>query len=103
MSQSILEKQVEDYLIKLLDEKGIFHFKGKVEGLKGYPDRTILSDREYHAETKVGKNGGSYYKQTPLQKWWQRKFERANSVYVLLTGFKEVEDFVATLPSEREP
>jgi len=100
MAQSVLELEVENYLIKCLDEKRIFHFKGNPSGLKGYPDRTVLSDREYHVEVKVGKEFGSYYKQTLAQKWWQTKFEHANSVYVLLTGFKEVDDFVNKLPSQ---
>jgi ribosomal protein S17E len=100
VKQKILENKIEGYLIKLLNEKGIFHFKGKVDGLKGYPDRTVLADFEYHVETKVSKEYLSYYKQTPMQKWWQKKFENSNAKYILLEDFEEVENFVAKLPSQ---
>jgi hypothetical protein len=100
--QMTLETQVEAHLCKLLDEKGIFHFKSKPIGLKGYPDRTVLADYEYHVEVKVGKELGSYYKQTPTQKWWQKMFENSNAKYVLLTGFKEVEDFVSKIGVQKK-
>jgi hypothetical protein len=100
MAQSVLEKKVEERLVALLDAKGIFHYKGRPAGLKGYPDRVIFSDKIYHVEVKVGKALGSYYKQTPTQKFWQTKFEASQGEYRLLTGFEEVEAFAATLPSQ---
>lgn len=100
MAQSILEKKVEDYLVALLDAKGIFHVKGKPVGLKGYPDRQIFSNEIYYVEVKVGKALGSYYKQTKTQKFWQEKIEKSNGNYRLLTGFDEVKAFVTSLPTE---
>jgi len=97
MAQTLYELNLEALLIKLLNERKIFHFKGNPQGLKGFPDRTILADREYHVELKVGKEGGSYYKQTPMQRWWQIQFENAKSVYVLLTGEKEIREFVSKI------
>ncbi len=98
--QTVLESKVEDLLTKLLDAKGIFYYKGKPIGLKGYPDRVIFSDKIYYVEVKVGKELGSYYKQTPTQKYWQKKIEGSKGEYRLLTGFEEVKAFVETLPSE---
>ena len=54
------ERQLEQYMGKLLDKKKIFHFKGNPGGLKGYPDRLVFSDRIYFCEIKLGKEEGSY-------------------------------------------
>jgi hypothetical protein len=91
------EKELERYLGKLLDKKNIFHFKGNPGGLKGYPDRLVFSDKIYFCEIKKG----SYYKQTPMQKWWQDKIEKAGGEYRLLTGKTQIELFVVTLKSEK--
>ncbi len=97
MAQSILEKKVEDHLIKRLDEMGIFHIKGKSVGLKGYPDRLVFAQEIFFVELKVGKEGGTYYTQTKMQKFWQKKIEASSGHYVLITGIKEVDDFVSKL------
>lgn len=93
----MIERELERYFGKLLDKKKIFHFKGNPGGLKGYPDRLVFADKIYFCEIKLGKQDGSYYKQTPMQKWWQKKIEDANGTYVLLVGKKEVEQFVESL------
>lgn len=95
------ERQLEQYMGKLLDKKKIFHFKGNPGGLKGYPDRLVFSDRIYFCEIKLGKEEGSYYKQTPMQKWWQNKIEQAGGNYILLVGKKEVESFVYGLQGKK--
>jgi hypothetical protein len=94
------ERELEQYMGKLLDKKMIFHVKGNPNGLKGYPDRLVFSDKIYFCEVKLGKSEGSYYKQTAMQKWWQDKIEKSNGVYILLTGKKEIEDFVEKLKGE---
>lgn len=88
------ETELENHLESLLDAKGIFHIKGISRGLKGFPDRQIFAHKIFYVEVKLGKELGSYYKQTKMQKWWQKTIEASNGNYVLLTGIKEVEDFV---------
>jgi len=94
------ERELEQYFGKLLDKKRIFHFKGNPGGLKGYPDRLVFADIIYFCEVKLGKEEGSYYKQTPMQEWWQRKIESSGGTYVLLTGKREIEAFVDKLKGE---
>ena len=94
------ERELEQYFGKLLDKKKIFHFKGNPGGLKGYPDRLVFDDKIYFCEIKLGKDEGSYYKQTPMQKWWQKKIEHSGGIYVLLVGKKEIESFVDKLKGE---
>ncbi len=91
------ERQLEQYFGKLLDKKKIFHFKGNPGGLKGYPDRLVFADKIYFCEIKLGKEEGSYYKQSPMQKWWEKKIQDSGGTYVLLVGKNEVEAFVDTL------
>ena len=91
------ERQLEQYFGKLLDKKKIFHFKGNPGGLKGYPDRLVFADKIYFCEIKLGKEEGSYYKQSPMQKWWEKKIQESGGTYVLLVGKNEVEGFVDTL------
>lgn len=97
MAQDVLEKTLENLFKRLLDEKHIFHIKGISRGVKGFPDRKVFADNIYYVELKVGKEGGSYYKQTKMQKWWQDKIEKSNGHYVLLTGEQEIILFVNQL------
>lgn len=97
MAQKVLERDVEMLLKNLLDKEGIFHFKGNPMNLKGYPDRMVFADEIYFVEVKVGKQGGSYYKQTPTQKYWEGMIKKSKGNYVLLTGKEEVKDFVSKL------
>lgn len=94
------EKELEMYFGKLLDKEKIFHFKGNPGGLKGYPDRLVFADKIYFCEIKLGKSEGSYYKQTPMQKWWQDKIEKSNGTYILLIGKEQIESFVGKLKGE---
>jgi hypothetical protein len=94
------EKSLEQYFCKLLDKEKIFHFKGNPGGLKGYPDRLVFHDKIYFCEIKLGKEEGSYYKQTPMQKWWQEKIEASSGTYVLLVGKKEIEDFLEKIKGD---
>lgn len=94
------ERELELYFGKLLDKQKIFHFKGNPGGLKGYPDRLVFHDKIYFCEIKLGKENGSYYTQTPMQKWWQDKIESSGGTYMLLTGKKQIEDFVEKLKGE---
>lgn len=94
------EKELEMYFGKLLDKEKIFHFKGNPGGLKGYPDRLVFADKIYFCEIKLGKSEGSYYKQTPMQKWWQDKIEKSNGTYILLIGKEQIESFVDKLKGE---
>lgn len=94
MAQKVLEKELENYFKKLLDEYDIQHFKGNPYNLKGFPDRMVFGDEIYFVEIKVGKDGGSYYEQTPTQKYWQKLISRSLGNYVLLTGKEEIEEFV---------
>jgi len=94
------EKELEQYFGKLLDKQKIFHFKGNPGGLKGYPDRLVFADKIYFCEIKLGKSEGSYYKQTPMQKWWQDKIENSKGTYVLLIGKEQIEYFVDKLKGE---
>lgn len=94
------EKELEKYFGKLLDKQKIFHFKGNPGGLKGYPDRLVFADKIYFCEIKLGKEEGSYYKQSPMQKWWQNKIEQSNGTYVLLVGKNQIESFVDKLKGE---
>jgi hypothetical protein len=100
MAQSVLEKKVEKLLTDMLDRNEIFHIKGNPIGLKGFPDRLIFAHELYFVEVKVGKELGSYYKQTKMQKFWQKKIEESNANYRLLTGFKEVRAFMEFLKKE---
>lgn len=97
MKQTVLETSLEKLFCDLLDNKKIFHLKGIARGVKGFPDRQVFANKIIYVELKVGKEGGSYYKQTKMQKWWQNKIERSNGTYVLLTGEKEIRDFVASI------
>jgi hypothetical protein len=92
------EIAVERRLIELLHKKNIFNVKGNAYNLKGYPDRLVFADKIYFVEVKVGKEMGSYYGQTPMQKWWEKKIKDSAGTYVLLKGLKEVENWVSTLP-----
>ena len=94
------EKELEQYFGKLLDKLKIFHFKGNPGGLKGYPDRLVFADKIYFCEIKLGKEEGSYYKQSPMQQWWQNKIEQSNGTYVLLVGKNQIESFVDKLKGE---
>lgn len=101
MAQLILEETLENFFKKLLDEKGIFHIKGISRGVKGFPDRKVFAEEIYYVELKVGKENGSYYTQTKMQKWWQDKIEKSNGRYVLLTGKNEIIQFVNNLKQPR--
>lgn len=101
MAQKYLEKELESYFEKKLDELNIFHIKGESHGRKGYPDRTIFAFAELHVELKVGKEGKSYYKQTKIQKKWQNRIERSNGKYYLLEGYEQVDKFLALLRARK--
>lgn len=94
MAQKILEKDLENHFKKLLDKEDIKHFKGNPYNLKGFPDRMVFADDIYFVEIKVGKDSGSYYKQTPTQKYWEKLITKSNGKYILLTGKNEIESFV---------
>lgn len=98
------EDDLEDYFCKQLDKLEIFHKKGKAKGQKGYPDREVFIegiDIEY-VELKLGKEHKSYYKQSPMQKWWQRKIEGCNRVYILLEGKTQVDDYIDGLKTRKK-
>ena len=99
MSQKILEEDLETLFTDLLEEKDIFNVKGISRGLKGFPDRMVFSDNVYFVELKVGKEGGSYYKQTKMQFRWQCTINGSNGYYVLLVGEQAIRDFVAKIPT----
>lgn len=94
MPQSILEESIETLFVDLLNENNILHIKGNSRGLKGWPDRIVFGDKIYFVELKVGRSGGSYYKQSKMQNYWQRQIEGSNGMYALLTGENEVRSFV---------
>jgi len=90
MLESVLEKHLKDALDKLK----IDHIKGNSRGLKGYPDKLVFAHQIFFVELKVGKEGGSYYKQQPMQKYWQRIIEKAGGTYLLLVGLQQVDEFI---------
>lgn len=93
ISQKILEKKVEDAFKRALDLEKIVNIKGNPRGLKGFPDRLVFADRIYFVEIKVGKSGGSYYKQTPMQKYWEKVITEAKGEYVLIDGLDQAKEF----------
>ena len=91
MSQTLLELKLERVFNRIFDEanfndEDLMNIKGNPEGLKGFPDRIVFADEIYWVEIKVGKEHGSYYKQTPTQKKWQLWIETSGGIYVLLEG-----------------
>jgi hypothetical protein len=100
MKQTLLEKTLEKSFNDHLDLLEIFHVKGQAQGKRGYPDKKVYHDRIYHVELKVGKEHGSYYKQLPMQKWWQRRIEKSNGIYILLEGQMQVDGFIEYLKSK---
>jgi hypothetical protein len=88
------EIDLEKHLIKLLDKEGIFHIKGNPHNLKGFPDRLVFADVIYFIELKLGKENGSYYTQTPMQKWWEKRIKDSGGIYIMLTGKQQIDSFV---------
>lgn len=98
MAQSLLEKKLEKDFVKELDKKGITSVKGNPLGLKGFPDRMVFADKIYFVELKVGKEHGSYYKLTPIQRYWKKLITKSNGNYVKVVGEKGVKEFIRKLP-----
>lgn len=91
-------KYVENKLVKKLKELGIFNCKGNPQQLRGFPDRMIfINSNIIFVECKAGKELGSYYNQTPLQKKWQEQVMSSGAYYKLVVGSKGVDDFMAWL------
>ena len=92
------KKLVETRLVKKLKALGVFNCKGNPKQLKGFPDRMVFVNRLLiFVECKAGKELGSYYQQTPLQKKWQEQINASGCVYKLVEGTKGVDEFIAWL------
>lgn len=88
------ETPLEKYFTDALEDIGIKTIKGNSKGIKGFPDRIVFAHQIFYIELKVGKEGGSYYKQTPMQKYWEKIITKSNGLYRLLEGQKQVDDFI---------
>lgn len=92
---------LEDYLIRKLDEKNIFHVKGNPRNLKGMPDRIVYGLNIYFIELKLGKENNSYYKQTPIQEKWSLQINQTKtSRYFLLSTREKIDEIVEIIYNE---
>lgn len=92
------KKLVEARLVKKLKNLGVFNCKGNPKQLKGFPDRIIFINKHIiFVECKAGKELGSYYQQTPLQKKWQKQITASDGEYWLVVGAQEVDVFIEWL------
>lgn len=92
------KKYVEAKLIRKLKELGVFNCKGNPKQLKGFPDRMVfVNNHIIFVECKAGKELGSYYGQTPLQKKWQKQIEASGSRYFIVEGASGVDSFIEWL------
>lgn len=94
MSQKVLERDLENYLRDELNKLGVVNIKGQPINAKGLPDRIVFGDQIYFVEIKVGKDGGSYYQQTKIQKYWEQVIKRSNGNYRLLVGKEAIINFI---------
>lgn len=87
------EVGVERLLIDACKEYKIYQHKGNSSHLRGFPDRVIYNQytkKILHVEVKYG----SSYKQTKMQKRFQRIIEEAGGNYFLITGVQEMREFI---------
>lgn len=92
------KKLVEGKLVKELKKMGIFNAKGNPKQLKGFPDRMIFINKHIiFVECKAGKELGSYYNQTPMQKKWEKQIQASGQNYVLVVGISGVSAFMKWL------
>ena len=101
MKKIDLEKQLEKYLNDKLAAIGIVSVKLNPLGKKGIPDRLVFGDNIYYVELKLGKESGSYYKETISQSNWGKQIKQSNGYYILLEGKSEVEKFIEKMREAR--
>lgn len=87
----MLEKDLEKYLVQQCKAYNLVCIKGNPHGVKGYPDRVVFGDNVYFIELKLGKENGSYYGLTEMQKKWKTVINQTQAEYMCLTNKKEIE------------
>lgn len=96
-------KYVEGKLVKELKKMGVFNCKGNPKQLRGFPDRMVfINQKIIFVECKAGAEFGSYYRQTELQKRWQKQIEASGCEYKIVEGTSGVKTFIEELKKEIE-
>lgn len=102
MARKVLENKIEKKFKDYLDIHKVVNIKGNPHGLKGFPDRIVFADKIYFIEFKVGKENGSYYSQSRMQKYWEKTIVKSQGYYVLLEGMEEALKFAKELVQKKE-
>lgn len=86
----MLEKDLERYLVGLCKKYNLVCIKGNPQGVKGYPDRVVFGDNVYFIELKLGKENGSRYALTEMQKKWKTVIGQTKAEYFCLTNKQDI-------------
>lgn len=96
----MLEKDLEKYLVQQCKAYNLVCIKGNPHGVKGYPDRIVFGDKIYFIELKLGKENGSYYGLTEMQKKWQAVISQTKAEYLCLTNKEDIGKAISTIASD---
>lgn len=96
----MLEKDLEKYLVQQCKAYNLVCIKGNPRGVKGYPDRIVFGDKIYYIELKLGKENGSYYGLTEMQKKWKTVISQTKAEYLCLTNKEDIRGVVRTIASD---
>lgn len=92
--QEMIEKKVEDELRKRCEINGWQCLKLELNGVRGFPDRTILTPfGVFFVELKRPKGGVI----SPHQMYWRGKIRGQEQTWKLVSSLDEVERFIARL------
>lgn len=97
----VTEKEIEKYLVDLVEDNGGLCLKLELNGQRGFPDRTVLwpatdswpGFRPARTDfIEVKKSGGKISKQ---QDKWLEKLHSVNHTAVVLSSKKEVDEYIS--------
>jgi len=90
----MIEQEVEKELCKRCEANGWMCLKLELNGVRGFPDRTIVTPfGVFFVELKRPKGGVV----SPHQMYWRGKIRKQSQVWELVSNMDELERFVARL------